>query len=183
MAVDKSTFTCRDRMDFGVLRLGSIKLQLTLSKGILMKPSRLLIVSAIGGCLGFFAMLDLAQRGPSSFIVQTVNSLGVLYGILLFTSGLFAILSTSKLTLASTTDEKVSRVRWIVGFPTLIGMIGVLHGYLGLVPYYSRLSQEIGIPHVTIWSTAMVGVFFTVVSAMILVTGRRTHKYVNSLTR
>lgn len=147
-----------------------------------MKPSRLLIVSAIGGCAAFFAMLDLARRGPSSFIVQTVNNLGVLYGILLFTTGLFAILSTSKRTLAGTSDEKVSGVRWIVGLPALIGMIGVLHGYLGLAPYYSRLSQEIGIPHVTIWSTAMVGVFFTIVSAMILLAGRHTHKDISPLT-
>jgi hypothetical protein len=163
-----------------VLRIGLFKLQLTLSKGNLMKPSRLLLVSAIGGCAGFFAMLDLARRGPSSFIVQTVNNLGVLYGILLFTTGLFAILSTSKKTLAGTSEDKVSGARWIVGLPALIGMIGVLHGYLGLAPYYSRLSQEI--PHVTIWSTAMVGVFFTIVASMILLAGRRTHKNISPLT-
>ena len=143
----------------------------------------MLCLSVLGGCSGFFALQLVASQAPSSFIALTVDRLGVLYGTLLFTTGLYAMLVTSKEFLSNTIDDRGSRALWIVGLPVLVGMVGVFHGYLGLATYYSNFPPEIAIPHATVWTTAMVGAFFTIASATILFIGRRMHQAPKPLTQ
>lgn len=147
-----------------------------------MKLSLLLCLSVIGGCAAFFVLQVVAGQAPSSFIALTVERLGVLYGSLLFTTGVFAMLVASREFLSNSTDDRGSRALWIAGLPVVIGMVGVVHGYLSLAGYYSMLSPEIAIPHATVWTTAMVGVFFTILSATILLIGRRIHRTPKPLT-
>ena len=148
-----------------------------------MRLPLLLCLSVIGGCAGFFALQVVASQAPSSFIALTVDRLGVLYGTLLFTTGLLAMLVASNEFLSNTIDNKGSRALGIVGLPVLVGMAGVFHGYLGLAIYFSSLPPQIAIPHATVWTTAMVGAFFTMASATILLIGRRMHQAPINLTR
>lgn len=147
-----------------------------------MKLSLSFCLSVIGGCAGFFALQLVARQAPSSFVALTVNRLGLLYGVLLFTTGLYAMLVPAMEFLSRTTDNRGSRTLWIVGLPLLVGMVGVFHGYLSLAPYFSSLHRQIGIPHAAIWTTAMVGAFFTMASATILLIGRRMHQAPKHLT-
>ncbi|WP_442510790.1 hypothetical protein SH528x_002433 [Novipirellula sp. SH528] len=148
-----------------------------------MRLSPLFCLSVIGGCSGFFASQLVASQAPSSFIAITVDRLGVLYGTLLFATGLYAMLVTSKEFLSNTIDGSDSRALWIIGLPVLVGMVGVFHGYVGLATHYSSLPQEIAIPHATVWATAMVGAFFTMASATMLLIGRRMHQAPRPLAR
>jgi hypothetical protein len=148
-----------------------------------MRRSPMLCLSVIGGCSGFFALQLVASQAPSSFMANTLDRSGVLYGALLLTTGLYALLVTSKEFLSNTIEDRGSRALWIVGLPVVTGMVGVFHGYLGLASYHSNLSAEIAIPHATVWTTAMVGAFFTIASATILLIGRRMHRAPKPLTR
>ncbi|MBB3207272.1 hypothetical protein FHS27_003093 [Rhodopirellula rubra] len=95
-----------------------------------MKLSRLLILSTFGGLASFLLLQVLANRMPSSFIADTVDSLGMLYGAMIFGTGLYAILVAFMKDLWNSPDSRMLSTRWIVFLPSLIGLIGVVHGYL-----------------------------------------------------
>lgn len=139
--------------------------------GVTMKNSTMVLLAAVGGCVAFFVLQMLANQLPSSFIAESFNSLGVLYGTLLFTTGLFAVLSALK-KYPSSSSQGESKLAWAIGLPMLIGAVGVIHGYFSLMPLPPDFPKDIPFPHGTIWSTAVVGVFFSAASAMILFSGR-----------
>ncbi|MCR9209727.1 MAG: hypothetical protein NXI28_15960 [bacterium] len=138
-----------------------------------MKFSRLLLLSAFGGLAGFSLLQMLASQWPSSFIADTVDSLGMLYGTMLLGSGLFAIFAAVTKDLLNSPGDRILTARWIVFLPSLVGVIGGLHGYLSMASYYSALPEGIAVPHNTVWATATVGAIFTVVATAFVFVGRR----------
>ncbi|EKK03109.1 hypothetical protein RBSH_01567 [Rhodopirellula baltica SH28] len=144
--------------------------------GTPMKLPQLFIVSVIGGIASFSLTQMLANRMPSSFIADTADSLGMLYGTLIFGTGLFAILAALTKDLWHSPDTQIFKTRWIVFLPALVGLVGVLHGYLSMAPYYSALPSDIAVPHNTIWATVTVGALFTIVATAIVFAGRRPDK-------
>ncbi len=149
--------------------------------GVIMKKSNMLLLAAVGGSVAFFVFQVLANQLPSSFIAQSFNSLGMLYGTLLFTTGLFAVLTALKKS-SSSSSQGESKLAWAIGLPMLIGAIGVIHGYFSLMPLPADFPKDIPVPHGTIWSTAVVGVFFSAASAMILFSGRHRRQDSANLT-
>lgn len=148
-----------------------------------MKSSRLLILSAFGGIACFSSLQMLAGRMPSSFVANTVDSLGGLYGMMLFGSGLFAVLSAFTRDLWDSPDNSILRSRWVVFLPALIGVIGVLHGYLSMASFYSALPEDITVPHNTVWATATVGALWTIAATAVVFAGRGQNSDSNPLTR
>ncbi|GAA4470344.1 hypothetical protein [Novipirellula rosea] len=148
-----------------------------------MRLSRLLILSAFGGFASFLLLQMLASRLPSSFIGDTVDSLGMLYGTMLFGTGLFAIVSAFMKDLWNSPDTRILRPRWIVFLPALIGAIGVLHGYLSMASYYSTLPEDIAVPHNTVWATVTVGALFTIAATAIVFARQRANQDPSPLAR
>lgn len=148
-----------------------------------MRLSRLLILSAFGGLASFSLLQMAASRLPSSFIADTVHSLGMLYGAMIFGTGLFAILSAYMKDLWNSPDNRILRTRWIVFLPALVGAIGVLHGYLSMASYYAVLPEDIAVPHNTIWATVTVGALFTIAATAIVFAGRQPNRHSSPLTR
>ena len=148
-----------------------------------MRLSRLLILSVFGGLASCLLLQMLASRLPASFIADTVDSLGMLYGTMLFGTGLFAILAAFMKDLWYSPDDRILRARWIVFLPVLIGVIGVLHGYLSMASYFSALPEDIAVPHNTIWATVTVGALFTIAATAIVFAGRRPKQDPSPLTR
>ena len=137
-----------------------------------MSFSRLSLLAIVGG-LACFAMFRVAANQlPSSFFADTVDSLGMLYGTLLFSSGLFAVLAALTKDLWHGRDGQIIPARWIVFLPALIGMVGVVHGYLSLTPHYASLPEDIVLPHNTIWATVAVGAMLTTFATAIVFAGR-----------
>lgn len=151
-------------------------------QGHLMRLSRLLILSAFGGLASFSLLQIAASHLPSSFIADTVDSLGMLYGAMIFGAGLFAILAAFMNDLWNSPGSRILRTRWIVFLPALIGLVGVLHGYLSMASYYAALPEDIVVPHNTAWATVTVGSLFTIAGTAIMFTGRHANQNSSSLT-
>lgn len=135
--------------------------------GVNVKTSTMILVSVVGGSLAFFVLQFCANQWPSSILAQSLNSLGVLYGSLLLTTGLFAaIISMNKS--PSGSSQGNSKLRWAIGLPLLIGVVGVIQGYSSLMLLPADLPKDIPVPHGTVWCTAVVGAIFSIVAAMIL---------------
>lgn len=129
--------------------------------------SRMLIPSFIGGIASFALLRYLATILPSSFVADTVDSLGALYGTLLFATGIFAIFASFAQDRSAASDDAVLGARWIVFVPVIVGFIGVFHGYLSMAPYYSTLPDDIAVPHNTVWATVTVGALLTIAATAI----------------
>ncbi|WP_158230956.1 hypothetical protein [Rhodopirellula bahusiensis] len=129
-----------------------------------------MILSGFGG----IATFALANMLPSSFIADTVSSMGALYGILLFTTGIFAIASALANDLLNAPNGAVLKSRWIVFLPAIIGVVGVCHGYLSMAPYRSVLPEDIAFPHNTIWATMTVGALLTLAATAIMFARQRS---------
>ena len=136
-------------------------------RGNFMRLARLLIHSFIGGIASFALLRFLATILPSSFVADTVDSLGALYGTLLFATGLFAISASFAKDLSTSSDEAVMGSRWVVFMPVIVGFVGVFHGYLSMAPYYSTLPDDIAIPHNTVWATVTLGALLTIAATAV----------------
>lgn len=106
----------------------------------------------------------------------------MLYGAMIFGAGLFAILAAFMNDLWNSPGSRILRTRWIVFLPALIGLVGVLHGYLSMASYYAALPEDIVVPHNTAWATVTVGSLFTIAGTAIMFTGRHANQNSSSLT-
>ncbi len=148
-----------------------------------MKHSVLFLLSVVGGCSGYAALQFVTSQSPSSFIAGVVGRLGMLYGVLLLTTGLYALMVSIKAVRSNGIDAGDSRSLWIAGLPVLVGMMGVLHGYVGLAKYAGSLPAGMEMPHTTVWTTAIVGVFLGLPVFAILLIGRRMRHAPDPLAR
>jgi hypothetical protein len=135
--------------------------------------SLIFICYVVTGFAGYFALFAAAIRNDPSFISWLANSLGLLYGTLLYTSGLSAFYVACRSVQRSTRPTEVAAAIPFMFLPALIGAIGVVHGYIGLyrVLSYSGASpnpSEMFQAHSVVLVCLLVGLCFTFVSFAIL---------------
>lgn len=135
--------------------------------------SLMLICYVVTGFAGYFALFAVAIRNDSSFISWLANSLGFLYGTLLYTSGLSVFYVVCRSVLRSTRPTEVAAVIPFTFLPAFIGAIGLVHGYInvyqvlslsGRLPHPSEMYQA----HSVVLVCLLVGLCFTFVSFAIL---------------
>ena len=135
--------------------------------------SLIFICYVVTGFAGYFALFAVASRNDSSFISWLANSLGLLYGTLLYTSGLSAFYVACRSVLRSTRPTEVAAVIPFTFLPAFIGAIGLVHGYIDVyrVLSYSGTSpnpSEMFQAHSVVLVCLLVGLCFTFVSFAIL---------------
>jgi len=87
-------------------------------------------VFCITGFAGYFALLAMAARNDDSLLSWLANSLGLLYGTLLFITGLASICIACRSTRRSVERQSVASAIPFVFLPAYIGIIGCVHGYI-----------------------------------------------------
>ena len=120
----------------------------------------------IGSILFVVAKLITGFR-PDSFFDETLNDVGMLYGVLLFGTGFAAMVAACKPFFARTRTD----ARWtqaiVTLLPLLIGLLGVVLGYLQMARLSAVLPNEFDLPHDTIWATAVIGLSFTAIAMLV----------------
>lgn len=138
-----------------------------------MRTSLPSIALAAVGCLAFLVLQYLTNGQPTSPISSIVNALGPLYGTLLFATGILAMYSSLR-TVSSQANALEQRKSFRIAFiPTVIGLVGVVHGYLSVLLQYAYLPagtdlSAFQIPHSAIWATLFIGGLFTMASLSIM---------------
>lgn len=94
--------------------------------------SLLAIFYTVFGAAGYFAMIVASNTMPGSFVEWIVQSLGFLYGTILYFTGLvafFVALGTVRKSISAA--ETVTAIP-ITLLPALVGVIGAVHGYISV---------------------------------------------------
>ncbi|TWU59524.1 hypothetical protein V7x_56020 [Crateriforma conspicua] len=135
--------------------------------------SLILIGYCVTGFAAFFALVTMASRNDASFVSWLVNSLGLLYGTLLYVSGLAAFYISVRYSWRASTASQLAALIPFSLLPGFIGIVGLLHGYVsvfqilalsGTFPKPSDLHHA----HATVLICPLVGLAFSLVSFAIL---------------
>ena len=124
-------------------------------------------LSFLIGSIFFVTLKLIAGFRPDFFFDDTLKDVGMLYGVLLFGTGFAAMVAACKPSFARTRTD----ARWtqtiVTLLPLLIGLLGVVLGYMQMARLSAVLPNEFNLPHGTIWATAVIGLSFTAIAMLI----------------
>lgn len=133
------------------------------------------ICYCVAGFAGYFAIFAIASRNDSSFVSWLANSLGLLYGTVLYVSGLAAFYVACRSSWQSTTPAGVAVAIPFTFIPALIGLIGLVQGYINVYHIFSLSGSypkpsEIYFMHSMVLVCLLVGLCLTFTSFALLAT-------------
>jgi hypothetical protein len=135
--------------------------------------SLLSICYTVAGIAGYFALIVASHQTPGSFVDWIVRSLGFLYGTVLYVAGLLAFYVACRTIRTASSAADIAVAIPISLLPTVVGVIGVVHGYISVF-YVFSISGMIPEPtdlysaHATVLVCAMTGLCLTLPSFVIL---------------
>jgi len=144
------------------------------SKQILMKRSKApIVIFWTIGLAVFFASFVLASRSTETVANWYWDSLGVLYGTLLYFSGLAGLYVACRNSWNSSGFADLAITIPIALLPAFIGLIGSVHGYISVNHSISDLGAslnqtEMSFAHVTVLTSFLVGLCFSLVPSVII---------------
>ena len=135
--------------------------------------SLLSIFYFVTACAGYFALITIAGRNDSSLVTWLANSLGVLYGTLLYVSGLAAFYVACRCSWRSANPSDVAVALPFAFLPTFVGLIGLVHGYISVFRIFSMYGKppeptEMYEAHATILVCLLVGLCLSLISFALL---------------
>jgi len=143
-------------------------------KRILMKRSKAptVIFWTIGFAV-FFASFVLASSSTETVANWYWDSLGALYGTLLYFSGLAGLYVACRTFWNSSGSAEVAITFAIALLPAFIGLIGSVHGYISVHHSISDLGAslnqtQMSSAHVTVFTSFLVGLCFSIVPSIII---------------
>ena len=101
------------------------------------RSSLISVVYLIAGIAGYLALLYLRSQSDAPAIVWMADALGVIYGTLLYASGLAALYVACRFSWRCTTPAEVAAAIPFVLLPAYIGLIGLIHGYVSVYWFYA----------------------------------------------
>ena len=128
----------------------------------------------------FFGVSFTGTKYPDSLSGWIVESVGGLYGTLIYATGLVALLLAVTRVGTSDTPGPIAAAIPVVWLPSLIGLVTLLHGYIVMyriiasMPSYPKPS-ELFYAHAICLTRLLLGLSFSIISFTILSVGLIRH--------
>ncbi len=123
--------------------------------------------------MGYFALFIIAGRNDPFLLAWLANSLGMLYGTLLYVSGLASFYVACRCSWRFADASEVAVALPFAFLPAFVGLIGLVHGYISVFRILSMYGTppkptEMYEAHATILVCLLVGLCLSLISFALL---------------